>query len=277
MTSNFENISVELGRADRTAVVRVSRPDVRNAIDRRTMDELDRVVTDLAANAEVECVILTAEGDRAFIAGGDLRDFQELDTPEKGKAMSLRMQGVLSRLEALEVPTIAAIGGDAYGGGCEIALACDMRVMAKHAHLVFSQARLGLITGWGGTPRLVRAVGYGHAMRILLTGQYLSADEALGMGLAAAVAPSGFALATALDLARQITRHPAASIRTFKVLLRQSANLPLEEAIALENELFGQRWGSVEHERSLREFFARRAPTFEQEPAEETPGDDQQP
>ncbi|GMV41580.1 MAG: enoyl-CoA hydratase [Myxococcales bacterium] len=266
-----ESISVEVGRADRVAVVRVSRPEVRNAIDRATMEELDAAIARLEGEADLGCVILAAEGERTFIAGGDLRDFASLDTPEKGQAMGARMQQILARLEALPVPTIAAVGGDAYGGGCEVALACDLRVMAEHAHLVFSQARLGLITGWGGTPRLVRAVGGGHAMRILLTGQYVGAREAQQIGLCAAIAPSGLALATALDLARQITRHPAASIRALKELVWRSAELPLGAATALENELFGQRWASEEHRRALREFFARRAPDFAQEVPEPEP------
>jgi enoyl-CoA hydratase len=233
------------------------------------MDELDVAIDRVAAEPDVAAVILTAEGERTFIAGGDLRDFERLDTPEQGQAMSLKMQGILAKLEALPVPVIAAIGGDAFGGGCEIALACDLRVMAEHAHLVFSQARLGLITGWGGTPRLVRAVGMGHAMRILLSVQYVSAREAHHIGLCAAVAPSGFALATALDLARQITRHPTASIRALKQLVRRSTELPLDAAVALENEMFGQRWASEEHKRALREFFARRAPTFDEEGGDE--------
>lgn len=262
-------ITIETGRADRTAIIRVSRPDVRNAIDRATMDELLAAIARLEGEPDTGCVILAAEGERTFIAGGDLRDFSALDTPQKGRAMSARMQGILARLEALPMPTIAAIGGDAYGGGCEVALACDLRVMAEHAHLVFSQARLGLITGWGGTPRLVRAVGAGHAMRILLTGQYVSAQEAHAIGLAAAIAPSGLALATALDLARQITRHPAASMAAFKRLVWGSAALPLADAVALENELFEQRWASDEHRRALREFFARRAPDFAKEGPEE--------
>ena len=112
---------VERDRADRTIVVRIDRPQARNAISRATMDELDDLITELAEDSQIGCVVLTGAGDRAFIAGGDLKDFSLLDTPEKGQEMGKRMQEILNRWESLPVPTIAAIGANAYGGGCEIA------------------------------------------------------------------------------------------------------------------------------------------------------------
>jgi len=261
----FENLDLELERADDTVLLRVRRPQARNAIDRKTMEELDQAIAFLESKPEVGCLVVTGDGDRAFVAGGDLKDFVKLETSDEGRAMGARMQGVLQRLEDLPFPTIAAIGANAYGGGCEVALACDLRVMSEGAHLVFSQARLGLITGWGGTPRLVRAVGPTVAMRILFTGEYLSAEDARDLGLVAAVAPEGLALATALDMARQITRHPQASIRAFKTLIKQCAQGAFAESVSLENELFGSRWGSPEHQHAVREFLQRKPPTFSDE------------
>jgi len=261
----FENLDLEWERADHTVLLRVRRPHARNAIDRATMEELDQAIEILETRPDVGCLVVTGDGDRAFVAGGDLKDFVKLETSEQGRAMGARMQAVLQRLEDLPFPTIAAIGANAYGGGCEVALACDLRVMSEGAHLIFSQARLGLITGWGGTPRLVRAVGPTVAMRILFTGEYLSASDAKELGLVASVAPEGLALATALDMARQITRHPQASIRAFKTLIRQCAEGSFSDAVALENELFATRWGSTEHQNAVREFLQRKPPTFSEE------------
>lgn len=245
---------VERDRADRTIVVRIDRPQARNAISRATMDELDDLITELAEDSQIGCVVLTGAGDRAFIAGGDLKDFSLLDTPEKGQEMGKRMQEILNRWESLPVPTIAAIGANAYGGGCEIALACDLRVMAAGTHLVFSQARLGLLTGWGGASRLVGIVGKGRAMEILTTGRYVSAEKAEAMGLASDVAPEGYALAHALDLARQITRHPREAIRGMKAAVLAGTYETKERAQEVENEWFGKRWNSPEHKGAVAQF-----------------------
>lgn len=258
----YTNIELEWGRADHVVVLRFCRPSARNAINRATMKELDAALDELAAAPQIRAVVLAAEGERAFIAGGDLKDFRELDTPQAGAEMSRRMAEVLSKLAALRIPSIAAIANNAYGGGCEVAMACDLRVMSAGAHLVFNQARMGLMTGWGGGPRLVRAIGPGRALRILLTGAYVSAEEAKTMGLAE-LAPQGLALAHALDLARQITRHPAGSIEAIKQLVWGAVDRELPDAIALENALFATRWCSEEHRTAVQEFLQRRPPAFD--------------
>jgi enoyl-CoA hydratase len=269
MSMEFDNLEIEGDRADGAVIVRVCREHARNALDRATMEELDLALQQIAIEGNAECLILTAAGNQAFIAGGDLKDFVALESPEEGAAMARRMGEVLQRLEDLAIPSIAAIGANAYGGGCEVALACDLRVMAEGAHLVFSQARMGLITGWGGTARLVRTVGAGHATRILMTGQYVGAEEAVAIGLAAASAPEGHALSHALDLARQITRHPTGSIQAFKALIRVAAEGPVAETMALENRLFASRWGSPEHQSAVAAFLARRPPAFSKDSPED--------
>ena len=254
MTTEKPSWHVERDRADRTVVVRIDRPEARNAISRATMEELDNLITELGEDSQVGCIVLTGAGDRAFIAGGDLKDFSLLDTPAAGQEMSRRMQLILNRWESLPVPTIAAIGANAYGGGCEIALACDLRVMAAGTHLVFSQARLGLLTGWGGAARLVEIVGKGRAMEILTTGRYVSAENAHAMGLASDVAPEGYALAHALDLARQITRHPRDAIQGMKAAVLAGVREDQKSAQLAENEWFGRRWNSPEHRSAVAQF-----------------------
>jgi enoyl-CoA hydratase len=255
----LKNLDLELSRADGAAILRVRRASARNAIDRATMEELDWALDAVAASESARVLVVAGEGDGAFISGGDLRDFASLHTPELGRAMSARMSQVLDKLAALSIPSIAAVGYSAFGGGCEVALACDLRVMAEGASLVFSQVRMGLITGWGGGPRLVRLVGPSRAARILMTGAHVSAHEAQALGLAD-VAPAGLALAHALDLARQIARYPAGSVRALKQLVWACTDLPAADAQRLENRLFGERWGSPEHQRAVTEFLSRRAP-----------------
>ena len=262
---NWNHWELELGRADRTAILRINRPEARNAINREAMGEFEEILDVLSDNGELGCVVLTGEGDRAFIAGGDLKDFSRLDSPESGQEMSARMQALLNRWEALPVPTIAAIGANAYGGGCEVALACDIRVMAQGTHLVFSQARLGLLTGWGGACRLVQCVGKARAMLILTTGEYLKAEEARDMGLVAEVAPEGFALAHALDIARKIVRHPRPAISAMKGAVLAAVQLESDAAQKVENDWFRKRWNSEEHRAAVAQFLGTKDNGDEQE------------
>ena len=253
----FQNWVVETGRADRTVIVRIDRPGARNAMSRGAMEELAEITETLHQSDNVGCAILTGTGEAAFIAGGDLKDFSELNTPKQGAEMGKRMQEVLSRWETLPMPTIAAIGANAYGGGCEVALACDMRIMADTASLVFSQVRLGLMTGWGGAYRLVRLVGPGNAMAILTTGEYVDAQRGKALGLLTGVAPEGFALAHALDLARQITRHDDGAVQSIKKAILAASSQPAERAMEVENSLFRTRWNSEIHQQAVARFLQR--------------------
>ena len=255
--TTFQNWVVETGRADRTVIVRINRPEARNAMSRHAMEELSAITDALQASEGIGCVVLTGTGEGAFIAGGDLKDFSQLETSEEGAQMGRRMQDILTRWESLPMPTIAAIGANAYGGGCEVALACDMRVMADTASLVFSQVRLGLMTGWGGAFRLVRLVGPAQAMAILTTGEYVDATRGQALGLLNGVAPEGFALAHALDLARQITRHDDGAVRSVKKAVSASMHLSREEAMEVENRLFEGRWNSAPHQQAVARFLQR--------------------
>src|SRR3990172_5108262 len=186
------------------AVLTISRPEVRNAVDVETLGELEALLSDRERDRALLALILTGEGDDCFISGGDLRQLRELDDLHKGREMCLRGQRVLSRLEALDAAVIGAVNGSAYGGGCEFALACDMRIASKEAEFCFRQVKLGIMTGWGGATRLHRIVGRARAMRLLLTGAPVGAEQALNMGLVDDVAPRGEVLARARELAGEI-------------------------------------------------------------------------
>lgn len=249
---------VELLREGALAIVRVDRPLAKNAIDRAAMASLEAITAELEADTGVACAILTAAGD-SFIAGGDLKDFASLEKSEEGRRMSLWMQSVLNRWEALPCPTIAAIDGDAYGGGCEVALACDLRVIAPEARLVFRQVAMGLTPGWGGGQRLSRLVGRARALRIYVTASALSAAEARAIGLVDEVAEEGAtALEAARALAAQIASFSPLAVRNTKRALLRGEEMPLRAAIDFEAELFGQTWGSPPHVAAVRRFLGRK-------------------
>ncbi|MBI3029419.1 MAG: enoyl-CoA hydratase/isomerase family protein, partial [Candidatus Rokubacteria bacterium] len=206
---------VRLDREGGIAVLTIDRPEAKNALNLETIEAFSKVVDGLARDPALRAVVVTGAGGD-FVAGGDLKDFLRLESPEAGKRMSQRTQSVLARLEALEVPVIAAIEGVALGGGAEVSLACDLRIASESASIAFKQVSLGIMVGWGGGQRLLRIVGRSRALRLLLTGATLTAREAAGIGLVDEVAPAGEALEGALRLARQIAAQPAQAVRATK-------------------------------------------------------------
>jgi len=244
------------------AVLTLHRPGVRNAINDAIMQGLSDAVDRLAGEEDLRAVILTGAGEEAFCAGGDLKWLQSFETGEAGGAMSRRMQGVLARLGDLPVPVIAVLNGYALGGGTEVALACDLRVMEAHAYLSFRQARVGLMTGWGGGPRLLRLAGYPAAMELLTTCRELGAEEALRLGLANAVVPRGKGLDEGRRLAGEIAKGAPMSVRLIKQLLREAGGRGMAEAREVEAALFARIWSSEDHDEAIRAFFEKREPRF---------------
>jgi len=246
---------IRLDRQGDVAVVTLDRPAAKNAVDRATMKALHALIDEIESDASLGCAILTAAGD-TFIAGGDLRDLAALTTAAEGRAMSLAMQATLARWAALPFPTIAAINGDAFGGGCEIALACDLRVIATGARMVWKQVAMGLGPGWGGGQRLQRLVGPSRALRWLVTSAAVGAEEALASGLVDRV--DDRALAAAHELAAVICSSSRAAVRAVKRALVVGRDLPLGAAIDFEAELFGQLWGQGDHRAAVSAFLTRR-------------------
>src|SRR5262249_12247681 len=169
---------------DAVGLITIDRPAVQNAISLATMGELERVLDWLETRSQVGAVVLTGAGQRVFVSGGDLKDFERLDTYDSAFAMSRRMQALTARFEALPMPVIGAINGDCLGGGCEVALAADIRVVSDAAHFGFKQVTLGITPAWGGRRRLVRLVGRSRALMLLLGGEMIDAREAERIGLA---------------------------------------------------------------------------------------------
>lgn len=244
------------------SVVTIDRPERRNAVDFVTMDELDESLGLLEADRGLRVVILTGGGE-TFISGGDLKSFQDLKTAEDGERMARRMESLLRRLTLLPVPVIAAINGPAIGGGAEVALACDLRVMEEDAYIAFRQVSMGLSTAWGAGPRLLRSVGFSRALHYLLTSEHIGPDEALRMGLIQRVARPGQAMSAALELAEVIATQPPLAVRSIKRILLEMLELPYTAAVDIEARVFGKLWASEDHHEAVRAFFEKRRAAFQ--------------
>lgn len=260
MVEVFKNIKFE--RADKFATITVDRPERKNAIDVETMSELREVIQRIEGDKDILALILTGGGDEAFISGGDLKYFQTLDTLYKGRDMSVRCGDLLDRIEGLDIPVIGAINGYAFGGGCEFALACDYRIASREAKFGFRQIAMGIMTSWGGGKRLVRTVGKSKALMLMLTGDIISAEEALGLGLVDRVTEKEEVLSQAKDLAGKISDNAPLSIRFIKRFLNASMDMSSRDANLLETEMFSILWGSEDHNEAVEAFFAKRKPDF---------------
>lgn len=249
---------VRIERRGELALLVVDRPRALNAIARHTMTALGRAVAELSQAQGLRGVVLAGGGGR-FIAGGDLRDLGNARTAEEGHAMAAGMQAVLAGLEDLPVPVIAAIERYAFGGGAEVALACDLRVMGHDALFGLRHRRFGVVTAWGGTRRLTRLVGRSRAMSLLWTGRDVPASEALSLGLADAVAPAGTsAIDHALALAAEIaTGAPGAVAATKQLVVR--ADLDRAAHGRLEANIFGEIWAHPDHWQRVDAFWAQQA------------------
>lgn len=245
------------------ATVTFDRPDVLNALDFAAMERFAAIVAGLhdrlADRASPErVVILTGAGRAAFSSGGDVRALAAHRGAADGARLGRIMGDALLALERLPVPVIAAVNGYALGGGSEIALACDLRVVAEDVKLGLVHATLALIPGWGAGQRLLRLVGYGRALDMLLAARPYSAAELQALGVVHHVAPPGEALAAARALAGRIAAHDAATVRAIKGLLRDGCTLPYDEALAAERARFPELWASEAHWVAVDRFLARK-------------------
>jgi enoyl-CoA hydratase len=239
------------------AILKIDRPEVRNALDWEAIGEFTSAIEEAHAMAGLKALIVTGS-DQAFIAGGDLKILHEATSEADGLHLSRLMTNTLNRLEALPCPVIAAINGPARGGGAEIAMACDLRVLDQQATLGFVQVNLGIIPGWGATQRLLRLAGYSLALEWLVTGKTLDAQELFRCGLVNYLTPQGEALSKALELAQTISQQPQESVRTIKRLLRFGIMLPSESAAAQEQIAFPGLWNSEAHWQAVEQFVKRK-------------------
>jgi enoyl-CoA hydratase len=220
------------------ALITINRPKVLNALNAATLDELSQAVELAAADAEVRVVLVAGAGDKAFVAGADIGEFAGLDEAA-GRAFAERGQALFRRIETLGKPVIACIHGYALGGGCELAMACTIRIAAEDARLGQPEVKLGIIAGFGGTQRLPRLVGRGAAMKMLLTGAMVTADEALRIGLLDEVVARDRLMERADEVAREIAKNaPVAVERTMRAV-DSGLDHSLEDGLQEEARHFG--------------------------------------
>ena len=245
-----------------TALLTINRPDVRNALNWDAMHAMREMVEHLQAEPNVRVVIVAGAGDKAFISGGDLRDLHSAVSEDDALRQHDLMAGTLNLLSALPVPVIAAIEGAARGGGCEVALACDLRIAASDATLGFAQIDMAVTPGWGGAGRLFDLVGYAHALNLLLTGKTLDAQEAYHIGLINEICAAGRARDTALRLAETLRAKPPLALRGVKELLQGYRSMPRDAARARERSLFASLWATEDHGEGSSAFLEKRRAEF---------------
>jgi enoyl-CoA hydratase len=255
----FDNLVV--AREGAVALVTIDRPKVLNALDTRTLDELRRAVLELGRDDQVRALSLTGAGEKAFVAGADIRELAE-QTPIAGREHALAGQHVLDVIEHLGKPVIAAINGYALGGGCELAMACTLRLAADTAKLGLPEITLGLLPGYGGTQRLARLVGKGKAMELIQTGASISAAEAERIGLVNRVVPAADLLAEARALAAVLARQAPIATRSILSAVNEGLEMPVASGCVLEATLFGLIAATEDMREGTRAFLEKRPPEF---------------
>ena len=247
-------------RNDAFAVWTIDRPQAKNALNLETIDMLTLAVEAAAKDRSLRAVVLTGSGN-TFVSGGDLRELREARSSADAKRFADAGAALCAGIEALEVPVIAALPGVAYGGGAELALACDMRVADMRAKISFKQARMGVTTAWGTIPRLIALVGRGSAGRLLYTAHEVSAAEAKITGLIDEVTLDGTCVSAAIAWAYDIALGSPRAVAEMKALLR-AATTPSDAYRAHERAQFVGTWTSPDHLEAMEAYFERRSPAW---------------
>lgn len=255
-----KNLKLDLDQ--RTAVLTIDRPQSLNALNAETLDELDAAFAGLANNSDVGAVILTGGGEKAFVAGADLKELASLD-PVSARQVAARGQAVFRAVENFPKPVIAAVNGFCLGGGCELAMSCHMRIASETARFGQPEVKLGLIPGYGGTQRLPRLVGKGRALELILSGDMIDAAEALRIGLVNRVVAPGELMAASRKLASRILLNAPLAVRLSIEAVNRGLEAPLDGATSLEAALFGVACSSSDMREGTKAFLEKRPPRFE--------------
>jgi enoyl-CoA hydratase len=255
----FDNLLLE--RDGAVATVTINRPKVLNALNAQTLDELQRTALDLRHDDGVRAIVLTGAGDKSFVAGADINELA-VQTPTGGREHARTGQRVFDLIENLGKPVIAAINGYALGGGCELAMACTIRLAADTAKLGQPEINLGLIPGYAGTQRLSRLVGKGRALELILTGAPIAAAEAERIGLVNRVVPAADLLAEARKLAHQLAKNAPVAARYIIDAINKGLEMPFAEGCVFEATLFGLVASTEDMREGTAAFLEKRKPEF---------------
>jgi enoyl-CoA hydratase len=256
---SYENLLYE--KKDGIAYITFNRPKVLNALNRKTVEELQRVLIDARDDASVRVLILTGSGEKAFVAGADINELA-LQTPVHGKEFSLFGQSVLHLLETMGKPSICAINGFALGGGCELALCCSIRLASNTAKLGQPEVKLGILPGYGGTQRMARLCGKAVAHELCLTGEMISAEEAQRIGLVNHIYPPAELLPAAEAMAKKIIERAPLAVKYCMEVIERGVEMPLAEGLFLEATLFGLCCATEDIREGTKAFLEKRAAQF---------------
>lgn len=256
--SAWETLRIET--ADGVAVITIDRQEKRNALNSTVRAELVAALDAFRDDDSVRVLVITGAGEKAFVAGADIGEFAERTPLEQRATMTSRR--VFDEVAAYPKPVIAMINGFCLGGGCELALACDVRIASDTAKLGQPEINLGIIPGGGGTQRLPRVVGMGQAMRLVLSGELVDAAEALRIGLVDVVHPAAELRDRTLEFARKMAEKSPVALRVAKSAVRAAAEMPLAAGLAYETELFVTAFASDDKREGIAAFLEKRPPTF---------------
>jgi enoyl-CoA hydratase len=248
-------------KIDRVAFITLNRPEKLNALNNEVLKELELALADLEQDPEVGVVVLTGAGEKAFVAGADISELRSLDTAG-ARTQALRGQAVFQRIESMPKPVIAAVNGFALGGGCELALACHIRIASENARFGLPEVSLGLIPGYGGTQRLPRLVGKGVAMDLILSGEMVPAADALRMGLVSRVVPQADLKATTEKLARTILSRGPVALRNAIAAVNEGLEMPQDRGLQYEAALFGLLAATQDMQEGTGAFLEKRQAQF---------------
>ena len=258
MSQSYESLLVE--RRDRVAIITINRPEKRNALNIQTRAEGAAVLDELRADDQVRVVIFTGAGDKAFVAGADIAEFAERTAISQREVMLDR--GLFNAVDSFPKPVIAMVNGYCLGGGCELALACDIRVASDKASFGQPEINLGIIPGGGGTQRLTRLVGEGKAMEMILSGEIISAEEAYRIGLVNHVVPADQLEAKTMEIANRIADKSPIALRLAKEAVQLASRSNLDEGLRREVDLFALCFSSEDKDEGVKAFLEKRKAEF---------------
>jgi enoyl-CoA hydratase len=254
-------VAVDLERRERVALLTLNRPDAMNALSPEMLDDLDAALQHIEQAPELRAVVLTGAGDKAFTAGADINHMREA-SPLEARAYARRGHALTNRLESFPKPVIAAVNGYALGGGCELALACDIRLASERARFGLPEVNLGILPGWGGTQRMARATSPGFAKELIFTGRHVGADEARAAGLVNHVHPPEGLVDAAIEMGEVIAAKPPWAIAAAKEVINLALEGDLQGHLARELDAFALAFTTEDQREGMAAFFEKRRPEF---------------
>lgn len=249
--------NVLLEKKGNIAVATINRPQALNALNSDVLTDLDELVNVVSADSDIRALVITGSGAKAFVAGADIGEMSTL-TPEEGEAFGKHGNDVFRRIETLPIPTIAAVNGFALGGGCELSMACDIRICADTAVFGQPEVGLGITPGFGGTQRLARLVSPGMAKQLIYTARNIKADEAYRIGLVNAVYPAEELLPQAEKLANTIAANAPIAVRACKKAINEGLQVDMDAAVVIEEKLFGSCFKTADQVEGMGAFLEKR-------------------